>query len=293
MPRDSAGNMTLAKPPFVQDTASSAPDMNADLDDIKTELTDSLSRTGKGGLLAPLRFSDGTLAIPSISFTSETGSGFYRVAANVLAWVIAGVERIRATATGAKVTGTFEVTSTSTLTGLSKHTAGIITGSATGVLQAGDLGLQRSGAPTTGNITFGNTANHNLYHDGTQLWVGDGTDSNRDAVTIGAPTSANHAATKGYVDGHFKVAGLVANNGSTASITQQVGPITASVTRAAQGNVTVTVAGLTTSAIIQVTAIGTNTYASWLSGTGSFSAYTTNSAGTNVDIGFSFEVIAL
>lgn len=106
MARDSGGNMSLAKPPFVDGTASSAPDMNTVLSDIATELTDSLSRSGKGGLLAPLKFLDGALATPAISFTNETGSGWYRVASNIIAWVVAGVERMRATTTGVAITGT-------------------------------------------------------------------------------------------------------------------------------------------------------------------------------------------
>ena len=39
------------------------------------------------------------VAAPSHSFTSDVGTGMFRVAASVLAWAIAGVEKLRLTAT--------------------------------------------------------------------------------------------------------------------------------------------------------------------------------------------------
>jgi hypothetical protein len=58
------------------------------MDDLAFEMTDSLSRTGQGGMLAPLQFVDGALLNPSISFVLEPTLGFYR----------AGTEDMRACA---------------------------------------------------------------------------------------------------------------------------------------------------------------------------------------------------
>lgn len=51
---------------------------NTTLTDVASELSDSLSRSGKGGMTAPLRTADGSAAAPAHSFTSETTSGLYR-----------------------------------------------------------------------------------------------------------------------------------------------------------------------------------------------------------------------
>lgn len=47
---------------------------------------------------------DGALAAPGASWASEVASGFYRVSAGVFAWVVAGVERVRVSATAFAIT---------------------------------------------------------------------------------------------------------------------------------------------------------------------------------------------
>ena len=54
MPRNNAGTYTLPNPPVVSGTTIEAPWANSSLDDIKTELTNSLDRFGRGGMEAPL-----------------------------------------------------------------------------------------------------------------------------------------------------------------------------------------------------------------------------------------------
>lgn len=79
MPRDANGNYTLpAGNPVVSGTPISSSVQNNTTSDIATSLTDSLSRTGKGGMLAPLSFGDGSAANPSVTFTSELTTGIYR-----------------------------------------------------------------------------------------------------------------------------------------------------------------------------------------------------------------------
>ena len=64
--------------PVVSGTPISSVGFNATMSDLATELTDSLSRSGKGAMLAPLRLTNGAASLPSVAFSSETGTGFWR-----------------------------------------------------------------------------------------------------------------------------------------------------------------------------------------------------------------------
>jgi hypothetical protein len=78
MPRNGAGTYTLpAGNPVVTNTTITAAWGNDTMEDLGNEITNSLSRDGDGGMNAPLRFVDGTQAVPGISWVSETSSGFY------------------------------------------------------------------------------------------------------------------------------------------------------------------------------------------------------------------------
>jgi hypothetical protein len=60
------------------------------MNDIAIEMTDSLDRSGKGGMLAPLKFVDGTVGLPGISFANEPSTGFYRIGASQLGISVGG-----------------------------------------------------------------------------------------------------------------------------------------------------------------------------------------------------------
>jgi hypothetical protein len=86
MSRDASGNYTLpAGNPVVTATVISSTWANSTLNDIKDALTDSLSRTGNGGMTAPLAGVNGTALIPAYTFSTEPTLGFYKAAAGVLA----------------------------------------------------------------------------------------------------------------------------------------------------------------------------------------------------------------
>jgi hypothetical protein len=83
LPRNINGDFSLvAGNPVVAGTDIVASWANSTLDDIKTALTDSLSRTGQGGMLYALLFGDGTLADPGIAWSQETATGWYRAGTN-------------------------------------------------------------------------------------------------------------------------------------------------------------------------------------------------------------------
>lgn len=76
MPRNATGTCTLAEPDFVPNTTIVSADMNSDLNDIADMLTDSLSRSGKGGMSADLdmnthkvtELTAGTAATDAVNF---------------------------------------------------------------------------------------------------------------------------------------------------------------------------------------------------------------------------------
>lgn len=85
MSRDASGNYTLpAGNPVVSGTAISSTTHNNTMSDLATEMQDSLSRSGKGGMTAPLRTADGTAGAPSYSFTNDNDLGFYRISNNAI-----------------------------------------------------------------------------------------------------------------------------------------------------------------------------------------------------------------
>lgn len=92
MPRNASGTYTLPSGnPVVAGTTIEASWANTTLSDVANELTNSLSRTGAGGMLAPFRLSDGTLGAPGIAFLNETSSGLYRPSASNVSMSVSGV----------------------------------------------------------------------------------------------------------------------------------------------------------------------------------------------------------
>ena len=92
MPRNAAGNYSLPLPPVVTGTTIVASFENTTDTDIATELTNSLDRNGRGGMLAPFKIADGTVSAPGIAFTLDPDNGFYRIGADDWAATVGGVK---------------------------------------------------------------------------------------------------------------------------------------------------------------------------------------------------------
>jgi hypothetical protein len=93
MPRNASGNYTLpAGNPVTTGTTIEASWANSTLSDVATALTNSLSRNGEGGMLAPFRLSDGSVSAPGIAFTNEPSSGFYRPGSSQVGCAVSGVQ---------------------------------------------------------------------------------------------------------------------------------------------------------------------------------------------------------
>lgn len=101
MSRNGSGTYSLpAGNPVVPNTTISSTVQNATMADLATEMTDSLNRSGKGGMLAPFKAADGTVAAPSITFGSDVDTGFYHLSADTLALAANGIKSMEWTSQG-------------------------------------------------------------------------------------------------------------------------------------------------------------------------------------------------
>lgn len=148
--RNSSGTMSAVNGPYIAGTPISSSIVNARLADIENELTDSLSRSGRGGMTAALKEADGTVAAPSFSFTNEAGTGLYRIGATDVGFAIAGVKKLELTSALFTVVPAASFSSTADVVGnFSVATNKFNVTAATGnTLVAGTLGV--SGIVTAG-----------------------------------------------------------------------------------------------------------------------------------------------
>lgn len=101
MPRNSSGTYSLpAGNPVVSNTLIQTTWANPTMSDLGSGITDSLDRSGRGAMLAPLKNIDGTAVAPSITFSSEGTLGAYRVSAGVLGIAAAGALILSIASTG-------------------------------------------------------------------------------------------------------------------------------------------------------------------------------------------------
>ena len=92
MSRDSGGNYTLpAGNPVVGGTTIEANWANPTLADIATAMTDSLSRSGAGNMLQPLKSVSGSAGLPGLTFAGEASTGLHLAAAGNLQLSVSGV----------------------------------------------------------------------------------------------------------------------------------------------------------------------------------------------------------
>lgn len=163
--RNSSGTMSAVNGPYVPGTNITASQINARFADVEREITDSLSRSGKGGMTAFLKEADGTVSSPAFTFNNEPVSGLYRIGANDLGLSVNGALKHEWTGTGETVTGTHTVTGAGTYNG-ALNIGGLFTQTLAGTasnfsstilepsLSAGNF-LQISIGRTTGVNDFG------------------------------------------------------------------------------------------------------------------------------------------
>src|SRR5690348_7444609 len=92
MARNSSGSYTLpVGNPVTTGTTITSSWANSTLTDLATEMTDSLSRSGKGEMTAPLKAAVGSSLLPSITFAGDTDTGFYHSTADNLSAAAGGI----------------------------------------------------------------------------------------------------------------------------------------------------------------------------------------------------------
>lgn len=241
MPRNASGVYTLpAGNPVVPGTTIDSAWANSTLEDLANEITNSLSRTGAGGMIAPFRVADGTIATPGFAFVNETNSGLYRNGSGSIWMSVLGVNTAQFTTTGllvpvgksltaqgnATIGGTFGVTGATTLastlavTGAITATGGVLgnitaasgTSTFNNVVINGNLDMDAGSAGTITNLpnpTNPGDAANKAYVDaqgGSYLALTGGTMTGAIAMSsnkitgLGTPTADGDAATKAYVD---------------------------------------------------------------------------------------------
>lgn len=124
MPRNSSGTYTLPVAAFVSGTVIKSADMNSDLSDIATALTQSIATTGVSTITAPIPFTAGTAAAPGITIIGSLTTGIYSPAANQVAITCGGTQAIAFASTGVTFpTGVTFNTTSITFSGASQANA--------------------------------------------------------------------------------------------------------------------------------------------------------------------------
>ena len=104
MPRDGNGNYTLpAGNPVIANTTITSTWANDTMNDLSNEMQDSLSRSGKGGLTAPLGVVDFSGSTPGLHFTSEPTTGLKRQTTEDVRVQVTTTDVLRCTKTGVQV----------------------------------------------------------------------------------------------------------------------------------------------------------------------------------------------
>lgn len=107
MSRNSSGTYTLpAGNPVVTGSTITSVWGNTTMSDIANALTDSLSRTGLGGMSAGLPLFAGTSALPGLAWGLELNSGLYRAGAGDFRWVVTTTELLQLATNTLRFSGT-------------------------------------------------------------------------------------------------------------------------------------------------------------------------------------------
>ncbi len=148
MPRNSSGTYSLYTPgnPVVTNTVISSTWANNTLADLASALTDSLSRSGDGGMQAPLELTNGAIGAPAVTWSAETTSGWYRASAGNFRFSVSAADALTVTSSGLGVAAGLTVTGATVLGAATGGGQGVGTVNAVGVYDDGVLLANQVGA---------------------------------------------------------------------------------------------------------------------------------------------------
>ncbi len=172
MPRNSSGTYTLpAGNPVVSLTTITSTWANTTLSDLTTAMTDSLSRSGDGSMLASLELFAGVVASPGLTWAAEPTSGLYRNGAGDFRYSISSADVLQIASSGLRAIdgagGTPSISFISdTDTGFyrpSVNTIGFVGGGLLGLQVDGGHIYIEDGLVGTPGLAFRNDANTGMY----------------------------------------------------------------------------------------------------------------------------------
>ena len=158
MPRNASGTYSLPSGnPVSSGTLIDSNWANNTLNDLANEVTDSLSRSAEGGMLAPLRLTDGVQATPSLAFTNEPSTGLYRAGTNEAWFVTGGNQVAKFTSTGMEGRFAAGAAATPSLAAYNDVNTGLWFPAAD-TLAASTGGVERLRVDSSGNLGIGTTS---------------------------------------------------------------------------------------------------------------------------------------
>lgn len=225
MSRNGSGTYTLPSGnPVVSGTLIESGWANTTLADLATAMTDSLSRSGQGGMTAALRLFDGTFSVPGLAWASETTTGFYRAGAGDTRLVITGSQVVQFLSSGVAITGTLSASGNFAIN-TDKFTVAASSGNSS---VGGTLGVTGNFAINTDKFTVA-AATGNTVVAGTLSVTGAITatggvvgnvSGNAGTVTNGVYTTGNQSisGTKTFSDARFSDAAYSAYVSATNAV---------------------------------------------------------------------------
>lgn len=91
MPRNGSGSMSVPNS-FSSGTTASSSAVNANFTDVASEITNSLPRDGQAAMTGPMKAATGSASSPSMTFGSDTDTGFYRKSSDTIGIAVGGTE---------------------------------------------------------------------------------------------------------------------------------------------------------------------------------------------------------
>lgn len=92
MPRNSQGTYSLPSTPLQDNTTIVVAPHNANYQDLGAEITNSLDRTGKGGMTGQFKAANGTAPLPGMAYVQDPDTGWRRSGANTNTAVAGGAD---------------------------------------------------------------------------------------------------------------------------------------------------------------------------------------------------------